>query len=252
MPDAIDAVDVQRLEREGWSPLPALDRETLDRLRGAAAEIDAELVKQIGSTKRDLEQLLPDADLALRKSGNDRLRALLAPSIARWLPHHRAVAFNLIVKRAGREAVPLHRDFALVDERRGDAALQLWIPLADVDDACGALVVAERSHLDAPPMRCVGSADEKRSADHVTPLSLRAGEGVAFSNRTVHGSAANRTAHPRTAVGAIMVPRDVGLAHWIDRGAKRELWAMGDDDLIALSPTGLPEGAKLIEVIEGA
>jgi hypothetical protein len=246
-----DGVDVERLAREGWSPLPALDAQTLDALRAAADAIDAELVRQIGSTRRDLEQLLPDADLALRKSGNDRLRALLAPSIARWISFHRPVAFNLIVKRAGREAVPMHRDFALVDERRGATALQLWIPLCDVDDERGALFVVERSHLDAPPVRCVGSTDEKKSAEHATTLRLRAGEGVVFSNRTVHGSAANRTDRARKAVGAIVVPRQVMLAHWIDRGARRELWAIDDDDLIALSPAGLPAGARLIDVVEG-
>jgi hypothetical protein len=247
----VDAVDVGRLERDGWSPLPALDAKVLDALRVAADEIDIALVKQIGPTKRDLEQLLPDADLALRRSGNDRLRALLGPLLARWFPRHRAVAFNVIVKRAGREAVPMHRDFALVDERRGDAALQLWIPLCDVDDEGGALAIAERSHVDAPSMRCVGSTDEKKTVERTTTMPLRAGEGVVFSNRTIHGSAANRTAHARTAVGAIVVPRHVSLAHWIDRGAKRELWAIGDDDLIALSPAGLPPSARLIEVIDG-
>ena len=242
---------MESLARDGWARLPALDAETLGRLRDVAGEIDAALVRQLGSTRRDLEQLVPDADVALRRSGNDRLRAVLSPHLSAWFPEHRAVAFNVIVKRAGRQEVPLHRDFALVDERSGEAALQLWIPLTDVDDDGGALVVAPGSHRDAPAIRCVGSTDEKKSAESTTTLRLRAGEGVVFTNRTVHGSTPNRTSRARVAVGAIVVRREIGLAHWIERAPRRcELWAIDDADLLALSGEGLPSSARLLEVVE--
>jgi ectoine hydroxylase-related dioxygenase (phytanoyl-CoA dioxygenase family) len=246
---------MEAIARSGWMRLPPLDARVVAEVRDVVARVDEALSRHARSSEVGLVQLSDAADLDLKREANAALATLLAMHLTRAVPAHRAVLFNVIVKRARspKSAVPLHRDFALVDERAGAAALQVWIPLVDVDAQDGALVVVEGSQLNAPPIRTLASTSTSIDADSSRTVrpALRAGEGLVFVNGTVHASTANESAHDRPAVAAILVPNGVSMVHWIDRPPRHaELWSIPDDEYVALSPERLPPGAKLLEVVE--
>ncbi len=79
----------------------------------------------------------------------------------------------------------------------------LWVPLVDTDESNGCLRVLPGSHRQGllehgaagvnPVLREAACGNEGQ------PLPLAAGEGVAFSGLTLHGSGPNRSSRPRPA-----------------------------------------------------
>ena len=187
-----------------------------------------------------------------------RIASLLAPALDRWFEGYRAVLHNLYTKRrrSPRSVVRYHFDFAIVDERGGDAAIQLWIPLVDATPENGALIIREWSHRRVTPVRPHDYA-HPASADSLTRLPRdavrppqRAGQGIAFLNRTMHGSPPNMSDADRPSVGVILVPDALSLVHWVCPSPERaELWALSDADFRALRPGRVPERARLVETI---
>jgi Phytanoyl-CoA dioxygenase (PhyH) len=252
-----DEPTFEAVERDGWALLPPLDPPALHDLRALAAETAAALTRHARSSDVGFDELWGNPDLAYRREIQARLAGLLAPFFDRVFVGARAVLYNILVKRARapRSAVPFHQDYAVIDERGGDTAIQVWIPLVDVTPENGALILVSGTHRDAPAVRPLDT--QHPLAGHpVTALPpgavqprLAAGAGVVLTNRTAHASTPNATGEDRPAVGAVLVPRDAPLVHWVARGGRSELWEIGDEGLLALRPGELPPGARLIETV---
>lgn len=248
------------LEERGWSRLPRLASEAVERLRAVAAEGASALVRHALSSNLGFDELWGDDDVARRQELQARVGAIVQPFLREWFVDCRPVLFNVWIKRARTQSstIKFHQDFSIVDERRGETAIQVWIPLVEVRPDNGALILVERTHLDAQPIRphdfkhpLVDHPVSELPAAAVQPR-LSAGEGLVFTNRTVHASTPNLTAEDRLAVGCILVPRGLPIAHWFKRAPDRmELWNLSDEDFWILEPGRLPPGAKLIETVEG-
>jgi hypothetical protein len=247
------------LEGRGWTTLPPLDASDVGRLSGIAEEVEQALLLHRTRVEAGFYELWGYPEL--QRQTQPLLAAVVAPFLERCFPGHRSVLFNLWVKRGGDEQsfVKFHHDFAFVDERAGKVGLQIWIPLVDVDAHNGALILVGGTHVDATPLRPL---DHKHPlVDHsltdlpagAVQLALRAGHGVVFTNRTVHGSPPNRSAEPRFAVGAMLVPRDESIACWFSCPTNRlELWRMTDEQFATHQPGELPEGATFVDAVDRA
>ncbi|HEY6460323.1 MAG TPA: phytanoyl-CoA dioxygenase family protein [Polyangiaceae bacterium] len=253
-----DEASHERLVAAGWTELPPLPGEALALLRAAATDLNASLARHAASSDSGFDELWGNTDEAVRRSGQARIAEAMGLYLESTFVDHRAVLFNLFTKRAraDRSVVRFHQDFAMIDERGGDAALQLWIPLVDTTPENGALVVVEGSHRDAAWLRphdtrhpLYGASLTDLPAGAVS-LALRAGHGVAFTNRTAHGSPPNRTARERLAIGAVVVPQGAPLVHCVRRDdGSVEVWSFSDDDLAAFQPGWFPPSARLVETV---
>lgn len=251
----------RQLSEHGWARLPKLDPVVLDRLHGLCDTAIAGLRRHALSSDIGFDELWGHPDLEYRTELQGKVAEIVRPALRDWFVNFRPILHNIFAKRSNspRSAVPFHRDFAAIDERTGDMALQIWIPLVDVAPENGALIMVTGSHTTAPAIR----PHDSRNAlsDHpvtnlppgaVQPL-LRAGEGVVFTNGTIHASTANASPRDRPAIGCIIVPQSARITNWVARAPRRmELWAMSDSDFLALEPGRLPPGATLIEVTEGS
>lgn len=111
----------------------------------------------------------------------------------------RGVGLSLITKPAGASlVVPWHRDQEVwpTDDRRG---VTLWLGLDDADPAAGGLRYLPGSHL-AESLPVDGP-------DPVAPATV-AGEALVHHGRLWHTTGPNRSAHPRRALVAAVVPAD--------------------------------------------
>ncbi|HEY1691404.1 MAG TPA: phytanoyl-CoA dioxygenase family protein [Polyangiaceae bacterium] len=253
-----DEASHRRLVTAGWTPLPPVPGEMVATLRSVGADLAASLVRHAASSDAGFDELWGNPDGSVRRDGQARIAAAIEPFVEATFVDHRTVLFNLFTKRAraDRSLVRYHQDFAMIDERGGDTALQLWIPLVDTTPENGALVVVEGSHREASWLRPhdmrhpLYAASLSELPPGAVSLPLRAGHGVAFTNRTAHGSPPNRSAHERLAIGAVVVPRDAPLVHCVRRedGAV-EVWAFSDDDLVAFQPGWFPPSARLVETV---
>jgi Phytanoyl-CoA dioxygenase (PhyH) len=249
----------EHLASRGWAPLPALEAPLVASLRSRAEEMQASLVRHSRSSDVGFDELWGNADESLRREVQAKIATLIAPFLGGAFEDFRPILYNFFVKRLHSEksAVRYHQDFAMIDERTGDTALQLWIPLVDTTVGNGAIIVVERSHLDATwvrphdyrhPLREASLTDLPAGA---VSLSLAAGHGIVFTNRTVHGSPPNRSPADRHALGCVLVPRDAQLTHLVVSPDRRvEIWAFSDDDMVSFHPGRLPPSARLVETIQ--
>lgn len=240
--------------RRGWARLPPLEHAVVGSLRSLVERTSSCFERRDG-----FDELWGALDRERWRATQAELSERLAPFLERHFPAHRSILFNFWVKRARSPhcEVRFHRDFAVVDERRGARALQLWIPLGDVGARNGGLILIEGSQETAPAIR-QHDLHDPRAMDSVKDLpcdairpELRAGHGVVFANGVLHGSSGNPSEHDRSAVGTVLVPRDAPLVHWVARTAsRRELWSIPDDDFLELRPGTLPPHAVLLETVE--
>lgn len=249
----------ERLVSDGWAPLPVMEAPLVERLRGLAEDMQASLVRHSRSSDVGFDELWGNADEALRREVQTQIAVAVGPFLDRTFEDFRPILYNFFVKRRRSEgsAVRYHQDFAMIDERGGDTALQLWIPLVDTTIENGALIVVERSHLGATWIRPHDFRHPLRDASLTElpsggiSLVLHAGQGIVFTNRTIHGSPPNRSAVDRHALGCVLVPRDASLVHLVehpDRGV--EIWAFSDDDMLTFHPGRFPPSARLVETVD--
>lgn len=99
-----------------------------------------------------------------------------------------------------RSDIPMHQDDGY-GRLEPPIDLTLWVALVDTDERNGCLWIVPRSHRagllphDAAGVNPV--LREARGEEPAIALPLRAGEGVAFSGLTLHGSGPNRSSAPR-------------------------------------------------------
>ena len=252
-------IDWSELHERGWTRLPKLDAAVLARLSEIARGVDDELRRRGAPLEAGFYELWGFPDRALQRDTQPRLAAALGPFLERCARDYRPVLFNLWVKRErdARSVIRFHQDFAFVDERGGQVGVQVWIPLVDVSADNGALILVDGTHVEATPLRALDHkhALAERSLSDLpagaVQLDLAAGEGVVFTNRTVHGSPPNRGDAPRFAVCALLAPRGAPLSLWHARSPGRlELWSMTDEQLADVQPGEVPSGATFVEAVD--
>ncbi len=250
----------ESLAVKGWAPLGALGKDLTARLLALATETDAGIMRHGRSSDIGFDELWGNPDEGYRRAVLLRIAALMAPFLHREFTGCRPLLYNFFIKRRSSpgSTVAYHQDFAVIDERAGDAALQVWIPLVDVSQANGAMTFIEGTHRDAPAIR---PHDHRcpyveQSLTDLPPRGVRpdlhAGEGVVFSNRTVHGTPPNVSESDRPVVGCILVPNGVSAIHWVRPSATHaDLWALTDEDFLGLQPGVVPPSARFVETVEG-
>ena len=97
-----------------------------------------------------------------------------------------------------------HQDNQYTRHEPAEFSTNIWVALDDMSPANGCLQVAPQTHLD-------GTFDSEESADgdghramdidasRFLPVRMHAGDAIAFSRLTVHGSGPNNTSNPRVA-----------------------------------------------------
>lgn len=248
-----DAMDQDKLRRDGFVVMDVLDEAGLARLRLAAADLAPHLRAGFDST-------LLSGDLALRAAADRAVREELAGPVAAMATGYRIAFCSFVVKSAGseRSEVPLHQDWSFVDEER-HASLGLWCPLIDVDPANGCLMVAPGSHApDHPPRAAFAPFHYPdllgRLRGCLAALPMCAGQGVLFDNRLIHGSPPNRGDTPRVAATAVLVPQDARLRyhHLVNRRDldRVEVFEVEDGFYLTHPAPARPEGAVSLGVID--
>jgi phytanoyl-CoA hydroxylase len=131
----------------------------------------------------------------------DAVEALLGPAFA--LTHNQFIV-KLPGRAGGTSDIPLHQDNGYGRLEPPDD-VTVWVALTDTTEENGCLHVAPRSHLGGlVEHQTAASNPSLREAGHVdtVPLLLAAGEAVAFTGMTLHGSGENRTDDERVALFA--------------------------------------------------
>lgn len=135
-------------------------------------------------------------DKNYRQKADEEIRRIGNRTIEDTLHNHRVVCGSFIVKYPGPESeMCVHQDMTLVDETQF-TGMNIWTPLVDLTDDNGVLYVLPKSHRIWPTYRGATVPNiyqdvSKEIIDYMTPLYLKAGEGVIFDQSIIHYSPPN-------------------------------------------------------------
>lgn len=200
-----------------------------------------------------------DRNPAYKRLVFDTLADALDAPQSRLLDDYRPIIANFIRKKPGGGEVPLHQNWAFVDERRC-TSVSIWCPLVDSNADNGTLQFVDGSHKRFAEVRGpmvpweLNAIQRQIIAEQLTPAqNIQAGQAVVLDDSIVHYSNINRTDGLRLAIQLILVPREEPTIHFHmnpqhspDRVEKLEVDV---DFFMAFHPWKKPENFKLLDTL---
>lgn len=199
-----------------------------------------------------------DKNVGYKKKVYDIITEKFKARADAYLDEYTPIIANYIRKQEGGGEVPMHQNWAFVDEMKY-TSVSIWVPLVDSDEANGTLQIVEGSHkkfgkLRGPmiPWELRGIKEEIVSK-HLTPMNVKAGQGVILDDSIVHYSNINKTPGLRLAIQLIMIPKAAASVHYhLDRTKDEHRVTMLETDVDFymnfhpwLKPVGMKELATL-------
>lgn len=141
------------------------------------------------------------------------------PLYDQYLDNYKPIIANYIHKGKDSGEVPMHQNWAFVDERKY-TSVSVWVPLVDSNEANGTLQMVDGSHKRFGEIRgpLVPWELEKVKGEiiqkHLTPMNVNAGDAVVLDDSIVHYSAINQTGGLRLTIQLILIPEETESIHY--------------------------------------
>ena len=134
-------------------------------------------------------------------------------------PAHVYLPFTAVKAAGGGGMFDFHQDNNYTCHDPAVGSINIWVALVDMTPENGCLMVVPGSHQSGQlQSRDSDDGDEHQkldvNPDECLPIRMRAGDAVAFTRWTVHGSGPNHTDEPRTAYALQYHREDV---KWLDK-----------------------------------
>lgn len=195
----------------GYKVTPFLDQASLNQLQALYDE-----THQINDARGGMFYSVYSRDLAYRKKIHDRINDILQPILDTKFSNFRVMINSFVIKAPGpKSEFHLHADTTGLDESKY-SALNVWIPLLDVDKDNGALALVPKSHKFFTPYRSISFPapfDHIQSTvkKYLKVIPVKAGEALIFDNRLLHNSPPNTTNQTRVAVVCGLFPKEATM-----------------------------------------
>lgn len=209
-PISLTDSEVRFYKEEGYLPLPGfVAAEAVDALRSEVFDIlgaNGVPVEKLGRAHstadklRQCSQYLAGSTLDSLINGPATLAVasrLIGGQAMRYLP------FTAVKAGGGGGTFHFHQDNNYTRHDPAVGSINIWLALGDMTPENGCLQVVPRSHSGQLASRGSDDGDQHQQVDvdplTCLPLRMRAGDAVAFSRWTVHGSGPNTSDEPRVA-----------------------------------------------------
>lgn len=195
----------------------AVRREILDVIEGhyGISEDDLRHASSASDKLRQSSQYLKGSKLGEMISG-ETIKSVASRLIGG--PAHVYMPFTAVKAGGGGGTFHFHQDNNYTQHDPAIGSINIWVALVDMSPENGCLQVVPRSHRDGQltsQNSDDGDAHQQLEVDPMTclPVRMRAGDAVAFTRWTVHGSGPNTTEEARVAYALQFHRDDVS---WID------------------------------------
>jgi hypothetical protein len=183
----------------------------------------------------------------------DLITKEFAPEVEKYLANYRPIIANFIRKKTAGGEVPLHQNWAFVEERKC-TSVSIWCPLVDSTVENGTLQVVPGSHKRFGEFRGpmvpweLDELKEEIIRNYLVPLDTKAGDAIILDDSIVHYSAVNKTNDLRLAIQLILIPVEVKSVHYhLDPADPREIkmWEVDEDFYMSFNPWMKPGNTKV-------
>ncbi|MCB0508065.1 MAG: phytanoyl-CoA dioxygenase family protein [Chitinophagales bacterium] len=160
-----------------------------------------------------------DKNIDYKRLVFDVITQAFAPHVKKYLANYTPIIANFIRKKTKNGEVPLHQNWAFVDEAKC-TSVSIWCPLVDSNEANGTLQVVPGSHKRFGKVRGPMVPWELENIKHkiiekyLVPMNVKAGQAVILDDSLVHYSAINQTDDLRLAIQLILIPEEEKSIHY--------------------------------------
>jgi ectoine hydroxylase-related dioxygenase (phytanoyl-CoA dioxygenase family) len=217
-PVFVDEGAQEAFDRDGLIKLSVLDEDDVRQLTALFVESTG---GQVANSAYGMYISLEDSALAHKRALIRKVSGIILPKVREHFRDCKPHLGSFLVKAPGADSYTYpHQDWTFVDPP--NVSVTVWVALVDTDESNGALgfVKGSQSFFDklvgspSPDFRTSTQGHEAILYQYLQFVPLKAGEAVAFDNRTIHGATPNLTNAPRTAVAIGMTPQEAPLYHY--------------------------------------
>ena len=256
----------QQFQKDGFVEIPFISAGEVENLKAKFFELLPQsggniLASETGVAGGEItyDFTFIDKSIEYKQAVYDTITAYFEPHVKKWLMAFRPIIANYIRKQNQGGEVPLHQNWAFVDERKY-TSVSIWCPLVDSFEENGTLQVVPGSHKRYGEVRGpmipweLDSVKTDIINNHLVPLNVKAGNAIILDDSIVHYSAVNKTNELRLAIQLILVPDEVPSIHYHMNGSKSmsrvEVLEVDTDFYMQFNPWKQPDGAKRIRTFE--
>ena len=258
-----DSALEEQFQRDGYVQIPfitpeeveALKKQFFDLLPSSGGNITASETGVESGFEITYDFTFIDKNIEYKKAVFDVITKYFEPHVEKWLADFKPIIANYIRKKSDGGEVPLHQNWAFVDEHKC-TSVSIWCPLVDSNEENGTLQVVPGSQkrfgeVRGPmiPWELEGIRNEIIKSKLV-PMNLKAGMAVVLDDSIVHYSAINKTPGLRLAIQLILIPSEVPSIHYYMNSSKTpdevEVLEVDKDFYMEFNPWKQPDGAKRV------
>ncbi len=215
----------KRFQQDGYIIVPFLSEEEVKSLKEKYFETIEQSGGLIRSEDAGIEDIITydftfiDKNIGYKKLVYDLITEKFRPHVEKYLADYRPIIANFIRKKTNNGEVPLHQNWAFVDEQKC-TSVSIWCPLVDSNEQNGTLQVVPGSHKRFGAVRGPMIPWELENIKHdiidkfLVPMNVKAGEAVILDDSLVHYSAINKTDELRLAIQLILIPSEMKSIHY--------------------------------------
>jgi ectoine hydroxylase-related dioxygenase (phytanoyl-CoA dioxygenase family) len=206
-------------DSKGFVTLPFLQPEEIAHLRALFTSLIGD---DVSNTDYGMYISLEERDHKLKSLLIEKLSSFLAPIAQQHFVDCKPHLGSFLVKAPGPNSFTYpHQDWTFV-EGPDSRSLTVWIALVDTDEHNGALGFVSGSQYffdkpvgsPSPDYKTFTQGHEATLYEYLEFVPLRAGQAIAFDNRTIHGAPPNLSGQNRVAVAIGMTPQESPLYHY--------------------------------------
>lgn len=188
------------------------------------------------------------ADFDFRKKMNNEIKQVLARAADVVFQNCALLGATFMVKSRGENgSLEPHQDWSIVDESVY-RSYNIWLPLVDVNEDNGTLLLLPRSHNWIENTRGLNIPSSFRQViretwQYLIPAKMKAGDALIYDHRLLHASGKNKTSVPRLTIVYGLVPADATMRYYLGTEDKIEEYECTADfyfnEVITQGPAGL-------------
>jgi hypothetical protein len=202
----------EQLHKDGFVVVPFLEEKEVDNLKEVFQTLHPE--EQIGFYA---SSHVPDR--TFRRLVNDAIQAVFNMPMNKLFAEVNGLGGAFISKAPGEKGVlPLHQDWNIVDESLW-RSYNLWVPLVDVSEFNGAVMVLKGSHLKrklfrGPNLPPILSNIASEVLPHMEVIPMCKGQALIYDHALWHASNINNSAESRTVAVYGLAPKGAALKYY--------------------------------------
>ncbi len=193
-------------------------------------------------------------DFDFRKKMNEEIKRVCERAVDVTFQNATALGATFMVKSKGENgSLHPHQDWSILDESQ-HFSYNIWLPLVDVNEANGTLLILPDSHKLFENIRGLNIPSSFENVmnevwQYLIPINMKAGEALVYDHRLLHASGINKTDTPRLVVVYGLIPSAAEMRYYFGNENRIEEYACTEDFYFNENINQGPSGLKMLRSI---